>query len=63
MYNEFMNTDEQNPKEKWTSLGVDPETYERLKALADEDGRSIIGELRWIISRVIIMRDLEKEQS
>jgi len=59
-----MSEDRQLPPEQtWTSLGLDMDTYSRLKKLADEDGRSMIGELRWLIRHEEIDRaqPIEKE--
>lgn len=34
-----------------TSVGLDRETYNRLAALAAQDRRSFIGEIRWLLDR------------
>lgn len=47
-------------KDKHLGLRIDTETHEKLKSLAEYDGRSINGEVLYLIRQAIIKHEEEK---
>lgn len=47
-------------KDKHLGLRIDAETHEKLKSLAEYDGRSINGEVLYLIRQAIIKHEEEK---
>jgi hypothetical protein len=49
-------------KNKHLGLRIDSETHEKLKSLAEYDGRSINGEVIYLIRQAIIKHEKEVEK-
>lgn len=47
-------------KDKHLGLRIDAETHEKLKSLSDYEGRSINGEVLYLIRQAIIKHEEEK---
>ena len=47
-------------KDKHLGLRIDSETHEKLKSLAEYEGRSINGEVLYMIRQAIAQHDQEK---
>lgn len=49
-------------KDKHLGLRIDSETHEKLKSLAEYEGRSINGEILYLIRQAILQHEQSKEK-
>ena len=47
-------------KDKHLGLRIDSDTHEKLKSLAEYEGRSINGQVLYLISQAIVQHEQEK---
>ena len=50
-------------KDKHIGLRIDSETHEKLKDLAEYEGRSINGEILYLIRQAIMKKEKEEKQN